>query len=370
MDSILKKEVLISGASIAGLSAAWWMHQLGYQVTVVEKAPQPRVDGAAVDLKGDTIAVVKRMGLYDQLKKNRLHCDLIEFMNQADQTQHSFSLPDGEVDEIEIERPAFVEVLFTDLKPKVTFLFNNSITTLEETREGITAQLANGLTRSFHLVLGCDGVHSTVRKLWFGEEARYAHFMQAYGSITIVNKLLVRQGSQQIYRVPGKSINLNAYNGKTDVVFNFVSERAVTFDYRDKAQQRQLILEQFKDQGWRTAELLEELRQSEDFYFIEYYQIKMPSWTKGRVALVGDAAYCVSPAAGRGGSVAMSGAATLADALHKHQGEYSLAFEDYNKTFRPFIARLQADAQQTLQTVLLPRTEEAVRQSPAPPEFA
>ena len=370
MDSIHQKEVLILGASIAGLSTAWWMHQLGYQVTVVEKAPQPRVDGAAVDFKGDTIAVVKRMGLYEQLKKHRLHCDLIEFKNEADQTQHSFQLPPGEVDEIEIERDAFVEVLFTDLKPKVTFLFNTSLTALNETQEGIVAQLANGLTRSFQLVLGCDGVHSTVRKLWFGEEVRYAHFLQAYGSITIVHKLLVREGSQQIYRVPGKSITLNAYNGKTDVVFNFVSEREIPVDYRDKAPQRQLIMEQFKDQGWRSAELLEELRQSDNFYFVEYYQIKMPSWTKGRVALVGDAAYCVSPAAGRGGSVAMSGAAILADALRKHQGDYALAFDDYDNTFRPFIDRLQADAQQTLQTVLLPRTEEAVHQSPAPPEFA
>lgn len=370
MDSIHGKEVLISGASIAGLSAAWWMHQIGYHVTVVEKAPQPRVEGAAVDFKGDAIAVVKRMGFYDQLRKHRVHCDLIEFKNEADETQHSFQLPDEEVDDIEIERDAFVEVLFTDLKPKVTFLFNTSITALHETPEGVTAQLANGLTRSFDLVLGCDGIHSTVRKLWFGEEARYAHFLQAYGSIVILNKLLVRQGSQQIYRMPGKSIALNAYNGKTDVVFNFVSEREIPFDYRDKAQQRQLLMEQFKDEGWRSAELLEELRQSDNFYFIEYYQMKMPSWTKGRVALVGDSAYCVSPAAGRGASVAMSGAAILADALHEHQGDYARAFADYNNTFRPFIEQLQADAQNTLYTVLLPRTEEAVQQSPVPPEFA
>jgi 2-polyprenyl-6-methoxyphenol hydroxylase-like FAD-dependent oxidoreductase len=370
MEAIHGKEVLISGASIAGLSAAWWMHQLGYQVTVVERAPQPRTGGSAVDFKGDTIAVVKRMGLYDQLIKYRLHCDLIEFKNEADETQYSVPLPEGVADEIEIERDAFVEVLFTDLQPKVAFLFNNSITALYEAGDGVVAQLANGPVRTFHLVLGCDGVHSTVRKLWFGEEARYAHFMQAYGSITIVNKLLIRQGSAQIYRLPGKSIYLNAYNGKTDIIFNFFSEQAMAFDYRNKAQQRQLVMEQFRDQGWRSAELLEELRQSDDFYFIEYYQIKMPSWTKGRIALIGDAAYCVTPAAGRGGSLAMGGAAILADALQKHQGNYSLAFEEYNQTFRPFIDSVQADAQQTLQTVFLPQTEEAVQQDPLHPKYA
>lgn len=79
MDLIKGKEVLVSGASIAGLSTAWWMNQLGYRVTVVEIAPQPRVNGAAVDLKGNTIDVVKRMGLFDELSKQRLHVDRVEF---------------------------------------------------------------------------------------------------------------------------------------------------------------------------------------------------------------------------------------------------------------------------------------------------
>jgi len=370
MDSIQNKEVLISGASIAGLSAAWWMHQLGYRVTVVEKAPQPRVGGSAVDFKGDTVAVVKRMGLYEQFIKHRLHCELIEFKDQTDQTQYSVELPQDVVDDIEIERDAFVGVLFSDLKPKVSFLFNNSITALEETQAGVVAQLANGLSRCFELVLGCDGVHSRVRTLWFGEQARYAQFMQAYASITIVDKLLIRQGTAQIYRMPGKSIYLNAYHGKTDVIFNFASEGEIAVDYRDKAHQRQLIEEQFAGQSWRTAELLNELGQSEDFYFIEYYQIKMPSWTKGRVALVGDAAYCVTPAAGRGASLAMSGAAILADALLKYQGDHELAYAEYNQVFRPFIDSVQADAQQTLESVFLPQTEEAVQQDPLHPKFA
>lgn len=86
MDSIKGKDVLVSGASIAGLSAAWWMNQLGYRVTVVEMAPEPRVNGAAVDFKGDTIDVMKRMGLFDQLKKHRLHVDFVEFKNVDDHT--------------------------------------------------------------------------------------------------------------------------------------------------------------------------------------------------------------------------------------------------------------------------------------------
>lgn len=365
MDARTKIEVLISGASIAGLSAAWWMNQLGYRVTVVEMAPAPRVNGAAVDLKGDTVNVVERMGLLDQLKKHRLHVDRVEFKNADDLTEGAIEMDDEASDDIEIERDVFIGMLFGTLKPDVTFQFNDSITALQELDEGVSVTFKQGSPRLFQLVLGCDGVHSGVRRLWFGEEANFAHFLNAYGSLTILPKLLIEQSTMQLFRVPGKSITLNAYKNKTDVIFSFVSDTEIAYDYRNKEQQRQLILEQFTGQGWRTAELLDEMQRADNFYFVEFHQIKMPSWTKGRVALVGDAAYCASPAAGMGGSLAVSGAAALADALQQHGGNYEAAFAEYNTTFRPWIERLQAEAQENLQTIFVPRTETDIQKSNA-----
>lgn len=361
MDSIKGQEVLVSGASIAGLSTAWWMNQLGYRVTVVEIAPQPRVNGAAVDLKGATIDVVKRMGLFDELSKQRLHVDRVEFKNANDGTEGFIQMEGIDSDEIEIEREVLIDILFKALSTDVTFLFDDSITALREHTEGIDVEFRTGLQRTFHLVIGCDGVHSGVRKLWFGKEADYAHFLNAYASLTILNKLLIKPSTMQLYRVPGKSITLNAYQNKTDVIFSFVSDQEIPYDYRNKVQQRQLILEQFAGESWRTAELLDEMQQSDNFYFVEFYQIKMPSWTKGRVALVGDAAYCASPAAGMGGSLAISGAAALADALQKHEGNIEVAFQAYNQIFRPFIEQVQTEAQQNLHTIFLPRTEDDIQ---------
>jgi 2-polyprenyl-6-methoxyphenol hydroxylase-like FAD-dependent oxidoreductase len=87
----------------------------------------------------------------------------------------------------------------------------------------------------------------------------------------------------------------------------------------------------------------------------------MPSWTKGRVALVDDATYSASPAAGMGGSLAMEGAVTLADALQKHNGNFELAFQDYNKNLRPFIEEVQAEAELNAREKFIPSTEEAIR---------
>ena len=121
------------------------------------------------------------------------------------------------------------------------------------------------------------------------------------------------------------------------------------------------IAEQFAGVGWRAAELLREVEGSKSFYFDKLCQIRMPSWTKGRVALVGDAGYCPSPAAGMGGSIAIDGAAALADAMRSCDGDHERAFRAYDVSLRPFIEEVQAEAVRTGLESLVPRTEEAIR---------
>jgi 2-polyprenyl-6-methoxyphenol hydroxylase-like FAD-dependent oxidoreductase len=260
----------------------------------------------------------------------------------------------------EIERDTLLDIMFGSVKDDAEFVFNNSIAALDETADGINVSFKDGLRRSFALVFGCDGNHSLVRKLQFGEEAKYTYFLGQYFSITIVGKLLIKEATTQMYNLPGKAVMLNAYNNKTDIILCFSSEKEISYDHRDEAQQRRIISEQFAGQGWRTQELLEEVSNSKTFYFDKVNQIKMPSWTKGRVALVGDAAYCASPAAGTGGSLAIIGAGALADAFEKHPGNFERAFQHYNESFRPFIEDVQAKAVNTLDA-LIPKTEEAIR---------
>ncbi len=141
-----------------------------------------------------------------------------------------------------------------------------------------------------------------------------------------------------------------------------MSEEEIPYDYRDEAQQRRIMADQFAGVGWRTAELLGEIASSKSFYFDKLLQIRMPSWSRGRVALVGDAAYCASPAAGMGGSLAIGGAAALGDAMRSAAGDYALAFRTYDENLRPFINKVQADAVRVGLETLVPRTEEAIRE--------
>jgi 2-polyprenyl-6-methoxyphenol hydroxylase-like FAD-dependent oxidoreductase len=358
-------KVLVSGASFAGLSTAYWMSRLGYHVTVVEAANAIRTGGTAVNIEGNTLGVVERMGILEQIRSNRLNLEVWEYKNADDVTEGSVvQRQAGEPppdDELEIERNTLLRLLFDLVKNDVEFIYDDSITALSETPDDIRATFRSGSPRSFELVFGCDGLRSTVRKLWFGSEAEYTRFLEQYFSITIVDRSLIRPNTAQMFNVPGKGVMLNAYKGKTDIVFCFVSEKEIPYDHRDEEQQRRIVSDQLAGLGWRTPELLEEMKRSNSFYFDKLCQVRMPSWTKGRVALVGDAAYCASPAAGKGGSLAMDGAAALADAFQKHPGNFELAFEEYDRSFRPFIEEVQAEAVRFGLEGLCPRTEEAIR---------
>jgi len=358
------KKILISGASFAGLCCAYWMNKFGYQVTIVEIADGLKNGGTPVNILENTIDVVKRMGLLDQIVANRLQMKSMSFKNAADVTErldyHQQNQAErGEV-EYEIERDFLLHLLYDAVKDHTTFIFGDSITSLNETADQMEVCFKDGSPQNFDLVFGCDGIHSAVRKHWFGDETLFSHFLKTYFSISIVNRLLIPENTTQLYSEPGKTVMLNAYNGKTDICLAFYSENEIPYDYRNEQQMRDIILDQFKGTGWRTPELLEAVQQTSGFYFDKLCQMKMPSWTKGRVALVGDAGYCASPAAGRGGSLAIDGAAALADAFEKNNGDYQSAFKAYNDNFRPFIEEIQAQVIDFGIDALIPRTEAAI----------
>ncbi len=271
-------------------------------------------------------------------------------------------------DDYEIERDVLTDILLEAVRDRCEIVFEDSVVAMSET-DRVSVTFKRQEERSFDLVLGCDGTHSIERKIWFDEETQYAHYLQQYFSITIVDKLLIERDTAQLFNVPGKAVMLNACKDKTDIIFGVVSDEEIPDDDRDEAQQRRIVADQFAGVGWRTSALLNELECAKSFYFDKLCQIRMPSWSKGRVALVGDAADCPSPAAGMGGSLAIDGAATLGDALRSAGGDHALAFRNYDDNFRPFIDEVQADAVRVGLETLVPRTEDAIRERNSKADF-
>jgi len=353
--------VLISGASFAGLATAYWLARLGYRVTVVEAAKGLRRGGTPVDIEGETIDILSRMGLADAVCAKALPPRRFEFKDANDVTLGSVGAGGERAsnERYEIHRDDLLDILFGAVADKIELLFGRSIDRLEDKVDRVAVTFSDGAQREFSLVFGCDGNRSNTRKLLFGEGEQFNYFMGGYFFLKVVPQTgLLPADVSQVFSVPGRMAMLNGYEDRTDIGFGFRTEGEVEYDYRDKALQRRLVQERFDALGWKVPVMLASAAGDDNFYFDRINQIRMPRWSRGRVALVGDAGYCVSPLAGFGGSMAIIGAGRLAAALERHPRDHSAAFRHYEEGLRPFVEEVQERAALDGMSMMCPADED------------
>jgi 2-polyprenyl-6-methoxyphenol hydroxylase-like FAD-dependent oxidoreductase len=350
---------LVSGASFAGLATAYWLHRLGFQVTVVEVAPGLRRGGTPVDIEGESLSVLTRMGLLDTIRAKALPPRRHEF-KRIDDTIVLSPQPDSndEAQQYEVHRNDLLDMLSDAIKGSVEIMFGRSITSLKEEKNSISAVLSDGTSQKYMLAFGCDGNRSKTRNLVFQDGENFDYFMGGYlYSKILPMSVLVPPDTTEIVSLPGLMVMLNGYEDQTDIVFGFRSEGEIEYDHNDKNEQRRLIHKRFDGLGWKVPDMLARVDEDGDFYFDRMTQIRMPSWSRGRFALVGDAGYCVSPFAGFGGSMAIIGAGRMADALTQHCCDHEAAFQAYEDGLRPFVAAVQEHAATDGVLMLIPATE-------------
>lgn len=353
---------LVSGASFAGLATAWWMNQLGYRVTVIELASGLRKGGTPVDIEGEAFAILARMGMQDAVRAKALPPRRLEFKNADDSTAGAVNADavanDATGGRCEIHRDDLLDILFAAVEGSIEMLFGRSVTQIENGRDDVRVMFSDGSRQDYALVFGCDGNRSKIRRLAFGEPDDCSCFMGGYFFIKVVPATdLLPANMSQIFSVPGRTALLNGYHDQTDIALLFRTEDEIDYDHRDRAQQRRMIHEHFDGLGWKIPAMLDHLDADDDFYFDKVSQIRMPAWSTGRVVLVGDAACCVSPVAGMGGSLAIIGAARLAEALEHHGLDHDVAFHEYENRLRPFVEDVQDKAVRFGMALMFPSSD-------------
>ncbi|MFF4988995.1 FAD-dependent monooxygenase [Streptosporangium saharense] len=329
--------VLISGASVAGPALAYWLDRHGFKPTIVERAPALREGGHAVDFRGEAhLSVLRQMGILDKLEAVQTDITSTWYVNS--EGKHQARMPDDLFSgDVEILRGDLARVLYDATKDRTEYIFGDSITSLTEDADGVSVTFERGAPRRFDLVIGADGLHSNTRRLTFGPEENFVKHLGVYCSIFTVGNHLGLDRTGHAYLTPGKLVSMYTANGNAEAraVFYFASPPLDLFR-RDVEQQQAVLAKHFAGNGWQSDRLLQEMRHAPDFYFDSVGQVRMDDWTRGRVALVGDAAYCPSSLSGMGSGLALIGAYVLAGELAAAHGDHRVAFGRYEEAMRDY----------------------------------
>jgi 2-polyprenyl-6-methoxyphenol hydroxylase-like FAD-dependent oxidoreductase len=362
--------ILISGASAAGPSLAYWLHHYGFNPTVVERAPALRAGGYAIDLRGAAVHVAERMGILADARKASTDLREVWFVDGKNQTvatmDANFGAGPGKAGDVELLRDDLAQILYAATKDTVNYIFGDSIASLAQHDEGVEVTFEHGASRTFDLVVGADGSHSNVRTLSFGEEARFSHYLGQHVAIFTIPNYLNLDRLWLMHYVPKKMAAIMQYGSRkhTRALLMFSSPK-LDYDHRDVEQQKNIVKKMFAEEaGWEFPRLLAEMRDASDFYFDDVSQIRMDHWSNGRVALVGDAACGPTLITGQGTSMAVVGAYVLAGELASAGGDYRKAFARYEHECRSYMEQNQQIALKAKE-VRLPDTWEAIEEQNA-----
>ncbi|MEU6928841.1 FAD-dependent monooxygenase [Streptomyces sp. NPDC046374] len=332
-----KLDILISGASVAGPALALLLHRHGFNPTVVERAPALRDGGYAVDFRGHAhLKVLRTLGILEAVEGARTGNGSMAYVNAAGKpvAQLPADLFAGDV---EILRGDLARILYDATSPYTEYLFGDSVTSLTEDATGVAVTFERSAPRRFDLVIGADGLRSTTRRLAFGPEEEFVRHLGVHCAVFTTDNHLGLDHTGHAYRTANKMVAMYSarHNTEAKAVFYFGSPDA-DLDRRDTARQQEVLVERFAGNGWESERLLDAMRHAPDFYFDSVAQVRMDRWTRGRVALVGDAAYAPSSLSGMGTGLALVGAYVLAGELAAAGGDHEVAFARYEDELRAY----------------------------------
>jgi 2-polyprenyl-6-methoxyphenol hydroxylase-like FAD-dependent oxidoreductase len=333
---------VISGAGIAGLALANRLHQYGWEVHVVDRAPGPRAHGYMIDFFGPGFEAVTAMGLEPRLRELASDVDEFSYIDDRDRTTVSVDYA--------LFAKAVDGAIVSIMRPELERLFRESVAGAVDLRYGTTidrisggdVELSDGTALDADLIVGADGVHSGVRSLVFGPERdcfRYLGMQTGAFVFTDPDVFERVRGRFVLTETLNRQMGFYGLDGGRVAVFTVFR----TDDPALPEDPREALRRTFSGMGDLAERALAQCPPSDEIYYDHVAQIDTPRWTDGRVGLVGDAAYAVSLLAGQGASLGVAGAYLLAERLQAVPSVPE-GLADYERRWRPVVTGVQQAA--------------------------
>lgn len=334
------KRVLVTGGSVAANMLAWWLTEGGFDVTVVEKASEFRQGGQSIDVRGAGEIVLERTGVREAVARFGTGETGWTFVDETGELVAAFEMadigPDGPTAELEILRGDLAALLYEKVRPRVDYRFGDTIAAVEDDDTAIYVRFESGREEDYALALVAEGVGSSTRELVFPGENQPRWMDMTLGFFTIPRAESDGTDSRWFNAPGGRSVFLRPdRHGTTRAVLTLKHEARETGNLSDD-ELKSWLKTTFADAGWETARVLDGLDKADDLYFEVLRQVRMDRWSKGRVALTGDAAWCATPVSGVGTTLAVVGAYVLAGEL-ANTDDHAAAFQAYDRIMRPFV---------------------------------
>lgn len=342
------KTVLISGLGIAGPTLAFWLKAGGFQPTLIESSPRLRSGGYVIDFWGLGYDIAELMGLRDDIERVGYHAQAVRVVDDRGKRMAGFGvdvfreLTNGRY--VTLGRSELSRLLYEKAVGGSEVMFDDEIVGLEDREDGVRVQFKRGHACEFDLVVGADGLHSRVRKLAFGPQQQFEKDLGYAVAAFEVSGYRPRDDDVYVmHGRPGRMLGrFTLRENRTLFLFVFATGEDVLPETVDA--RKELLLALYANDKWECPRILDELNGTQELYFDRVSQIRMPSWSRGRVVLVGDAAFCVSLLAGQGTALAMTSAYVLAGELAKAGGRHEMAFRQYEASLRAYINSKQQGA--------------------------
>jgi 2-polyprenyl-6-methoxyphenol hydroxylase-like FAD-dependent oxidoreductase len=358
----LKDRVLISGAGITGLALGFWFRNFGVEAILVDRASRFEALGHYISLKGNGVEVIRQMGLEKACRARECRFSHHKMMRSdgallrmGSQTEFDQNLGGY----ILMRRSDLHATLFDATKDFCDIRYGVQINAIRDDGERTEVKFSDGSADVFDLVIGADGIHSHTRKLTFGDGFEVPLGGKYIGLTDDYEHGLATEYCRTYWGIGKMAALFPTAPTRISAIFYCGDGGIELFGIHSQSIQR-FLLDTYQGFAPEVIETIAAMSEHAFVFMDSIAQVRLPSITKGRVALVGDAAHCPTFMSGMGSSLALQGARLLAQHVSESNGNMAVALGKYESDITP-IARRHRDSALQMRPLLLKRRASAAR---------